>query len=94
MPPRTKGLRPSPQPNRTYNGPTVPTLYDPNWQYFTNLTADQIAWFQAQPEWANFLAYVALSPPTATIGVPVAVVNSVLQTVGITLVTTKPAIKL
>lgn len=51
--------QPSPQPNRIYSGPVVPVAYDSNWQYFTNLTMDQVAWFQAQPEWA---AYVATQP--------------------------------
>lgn len=50
------GYKPSPQPNRTYNGPAVPVVYDPNWQLFTNLTQAQIAWFQAQPEWTAKVA--------------------------------------
>ncbi len=67
---------------RIYSGPDVPTTYNPDWQYFKNLTPAQIGWFQAQPEWQNFLAYVALSPKTATVGVPPAVVNSALQAAG------------
>ncbi len=66
----------------TYSGPAVPIAYDENWQKFVNLTPAQIAWFEAQPEWHNFLAYVALSPQTATVGVPPAVVNAALQAVG------------
>lgn len=80
-----------PPPIRTYTGSATPAAYDPNWQYFTNLTPDQIAWFQAQPEWQNFLSYRALSPKTTPIGVPVAVVNSALQAVNKTLaITAKP----
>lgn len=78
---QTPGYTPSPPINRTYIGPDVPVAYQDGWQYFNNLTADQIAWFQAQPEWQNFLSYVALSPQTATVATPVAVVNSVLATV-------------
>lgn len=74
--------QPSPQPSRIYSGPAIPVSYDSNWQYFTNLTLDQIAWFQAQPEWQNYIAYVALSPKTAQAGVPIAVVNATLQAVG------------
>lgn len=73
---------PSPQPVTIYSGPTVPTAYDSNWQYFTNLTLDQIAWFQAQPEWAAFLAYVALSPKTATPATPAVVVSGALSIAG------------
>lgn len=62
----------SPQPNRTYSGPDVPTAYDPNWQFFNNLTFQQVEWFQAQPEWQNFTAWVALNPATATINANVA----------------------
>lgn len=71
-----------PQKPRVYSGPDTPAAYNEDWQYFTNLTPDQIAWFQAQPEWQNFLAYVALSPFTATAAVPVAVVNATLQAAG------------
>lgn len=84
--------KPTIEPNRTYSGPDVPIAYDQNWQYFTNLTKDQIAWFQAQPEWANFKAYVALSPKTATVGVPTAVVNAALQAVGQPLAVSKNAL--
>lgn len=45
-----------------YSGPEIPTAFDPNWQSFVNLTPDQIAWFQAQPEWRNFLASAELNP--------------------------------
>lgn len=72
--------KPSPQIPTTYFGPAMPTAYDVNWQYFTNLTKDQIAWFQAQPEWQNFLSYVALSPAAAIVAAPLAVVNSALAT--------------
>lgn len=72
------GYKPSPQKPTMYSGPDVPTTYDPDWQHFTNLTPGQIAWFQTQPEWQNFLSYVALSPKTATVGVPIAVVNAAL----------------
>jgi hypothetical protein len=80
------GYKSSPQPVTIYSGPSVPIAYDPNWQFFTNLTPAQIAWFQAQPEWQNFLQYFALSPTTATAGVPVAVVNTALQAANIPLV--------
>lgn len=73
---------PSPQKPTIYSGPLVPVSYDPDWQYFTNLTSDQIAWFQARPEWQNFLSYVALSPTIATVAAPIAVVNSGLQAAG------------
>lgn len=49
---RTRANMPEP----IYTGPDVPVSYDPNWQMFTNLTTDQIAWFQAQPEWKSFVA--------------------------------------
>lgn len=88
MPPRPNLGPPSPQPIIIYSGPATPTAYDPNWQYFTNLTPDQIAWFQAQPEWQNFLAAVALSPTTATAAMPVATVNAALQAAGKALATT------
>ena len=52
---------------RIYTGPDIPTAYDPAWQYFTNLTSDQVSWFQAQPEWQNFLSYVAIDKSAATI---------------------------
>lgn len=58
--------KPSPQPNRIYSGPEVPTAYDPNWQLFTNLTPNQIAWFQSQPEWGDFVSWVAAVGPDAT----------------------------
>lgn len=70
MPTQTPGFlksKPSPQPNKIYGGPDVPLVYDSNWQYFTNLTPAQIAWFQAQPEWRNFTSWVALSPAAATL---------------------------
>lgn len=86
--------QPSPQPSLVYGGPAVPTAYDPNWQYFINLTPAQVAWFQSQPEWQNFLAYVSLSPATAEAATPVAVVNTALQTVGQTIAVTKPIIAL
>lgn len=62
---------PSPPVNRTYSGPAIPAAYDPNWQLYNNLTADQIARFQAQPEWQNFVSWVALSPSTATVNADV-----------------------
>lgn len=71
--------QPSPQPNRIYSGPDVPTVYDPKWQYFTNLTAAQIAWFQARPEWQNFVSYVSISPKTAMAATPVSVVSGALS---------------
>lgn len=94
MPPRElPGYQPSPQLNRTYSGPAVPTAYDVNWQIYTNLTPDQIAWFQAQPEWANFVAWVALNPAQAT-GQPWAPspteISTILQTAGRT-VSTAPS---
>lgn len=73
--------KPSPQPVRIYSGPIVPNAYDPNWQYFTNLTKDQIAWFQAQPEWSDFVAYVAAAGPSATINanVTTATINATIS---------------
>jgi hypothetical protein len=52
----TPGYVSSPQKSTLYTGPDVPTAYDPDWQHFTSLTPDQIAWFQAQPEWATVVA--------------------------------------
>ena len=63
LPPNYK---PSPQIPTIYTGPDIPTAYDANWQYFTNLTSDQIAWFQAQPEWAAFVATQPATPFSAT----------------------------
>lgn len=76
--------KPSPQPITTYSGPAIPSAYDPNWQYFNNLTSDQIAWFKAQPEWQNFVAYVQLNPTAATInaGVSAATINAALAAAG------------
>lgn len=93
-PARPDNFVPSPQPNRTYSGPTVPQSYDPNWQFFSNLTKDQILWFQAQPEWQNFLAYVALSPKTAQAATPVVIVDSMLQAAGQMVAVAKPIIAL
>lgn len=74
--------KPSPQPKRIsgLNG-ALPTAYDDGWQLFTDLSPEQIAAYQAMPEWQNFLDYVALSPKTATTATPAAVVNGALQTV-------------
>lgn len=66
----------------------MPLAYDVNWQYFTNLTSAQIEWFQAQPEWQNFLTYVTMSPTTATAATPIATVDSALQAAGKVLATT------
>lgn len=85
---------PAPQKPTQYAGPAVPAAYDDNWQYFTNLTPDQIAWFQAQPEWQNFLTFVALNPKAAAVGAPQAVVNSALQAAGQTVAVAKPVIAL
>lgn len=75
--------------NRTYTGPLVPLAYDVNWQEYGNLSPAQIAWFQAQPEWQNFLTYIALDPANATIhaSIGVAGVNAKLQLAGKTLAT-------
>lgn len=35
---------------RLYTGPSIPVVYDPTWQGFTNLTQAQIAAFQSFPE--------------------------------------------
>ncbi len=48
---RDPNYRPSPQKPTIYSGPAVPAAYDPDWQYFTNLTPVQIAVFQSFPEW-------------------------------------------
>lgn len=85
---------PSPQKPTIYSGPNTPTAFDPDWQRFTNLNADQIAWFQAQPEWQNFLAYVALSPATAEASASVSVVNSALQSAGQPIILGTPVIAL
>lgn len=81
-PPLIKRPPPYIQPDRRYLGPSVPVAYDAGWQLFTNLTPAQIAWFQAQPEWQNFLAYVAISPATAVAAISVAAVNTALQAAG------------
>jgi hypothetical protein len=33
-----------------YRGPSIPTVYDPNWGGFDNLTPSQILWFESQPQ--------------------------------------------
>lgn len=48
-----------PPPKR--NNPSIPGVYDDKWQFYVDLTADQIAAYQAMPEWA---AYVATQPVT------------------------------
>lgn len=45
----------------------MPTVYNVKWQTFTDLTPAQVDWYRAQPEWQNFMAWVALDPPNATI---------------------------
>lgn len=67
--------------NTIYGGPATPIAYDPNWQYFTNLTKEQVTWFQAQPEWLNFKAWVRIDPPAATINALVSevTINNALQ---------------
>jgi hypothetical protein len=59
---KPQGYQPSPQKPTIYSGPAVPVAYDLGWQLFTNLTPDQIAWFQAQPEWATFTAAQPANP--------------------------------
>lgn len=88
---------PSPQPITLFQSPpnsngndgAAPLAYDAAWQYFTNLTPFQVAWFQAQPEWQNFLAYVALDPPNATMHAQIGVagVNAKLQAAAVQLAT-------
>lgn len=74
VPPHLRpGYTPSPQKARSYNGPDIPQSYDPDWQHFTNLTKDQIAWFQAQPEWSDFISYVSAAGPAAMINSAVSV---------------------
>ena len=60
------GYKPSPQKPVIYTGPAVPATWDPDWQHFKNLTPAQIAWFQAQPQWAAFVATQPANPFTAT----------------------------
>src|SRR5690348_5565167 len=67
-----------PQPPVIYSGPAVPTAYYSNWQYFTNLTKEQVAWFRAQPEWADFLSAVSLSPTNAKAGMDANAINAIL----------------
>lgn len=43
------------QTNSGLNG-AAPTTWAPNWQTFTDLSATQIAAYQAMPEWQNFVA--------------------------------------
>lgn len=50
-----------PQPPPKYGSDKIPTAYDANWQFYVDLTLEQIAAFQAMPEWA---AYVATQPVT------------------------------
>lgn len=79
------GFTPPPPKVTIYTGPAVPVAYDPNWQLFTNLKPEQVAWFQAQPEWADFVAWVALNPVTATINAQVspAAISSALAAASI-----------
>lgn len=44
------------------NDGAMPTSYNFNWQFFTNLTTSQIAWFRAQPDWAAFVTQVNANP--------------------------------
>lgn len=39
-----------------HNDPSIPTVYDPQWQFYVDLTPDQIAAFQSMPEWAIYCA--------------------------------------
>lgn len=36
--------------DRTYKGPALPEAYNPNWQLYTNLTKEQVRFFQSTPE--------------------------------------------
>lgn len=75
-------------PNSNGNDGAAPLAYDRGWQYFTNLTPEQVAWFQAQPEWQNFCAWVALDSPNATIHAeapPMATINAALQAANVAL---------
>lgn len=49
------------EPPRRRNDPSIPTIYDQNWQFYVDLTPAQIAAYQAMPEWAT---YVATQPVT------------------------------
>lgn len=72
MPPRPNPGPPSPQAPTIYQSPpgsggndgAMPTAYNFNWQYFTNLTPAQITWFESQPDWADFVAAVTANPTT------------------------------
>jgi hypothetical protein len=67
-----------------YTGPTVPSAYDAGWQRFTNLTQDQIAWFQAQPEWKAFVATQPAQPFTAAQMNPTPVLKVMPNPTGVT----------
>lgn len=73
-----------PPPANTSSGlnGAMPQVYDPDWQRYTDLSPTQVEWFRAQPEWANFLALVALSPKTAAAGIPPAAVDAALAVAG------------
>lgn len=83
-PPRlvSPGVAPPPPPAQIYTGPLVPVAYDDNWQHFINLTPEQIAWYEAQPEWQNFCSYVALVPEAASVAMPAEVVAASLDIMG------------
>lgn len=87
-----KGYQPSPQRVTVYTGPAVPTVYDPNWQFLTNLTFAQKSWFEAQPEWQDFLAFAAANPTAASPGMSVSAVSAGLGAFGI--MSAKPVIAL
>lgn len=53
------------------NDGAMPLSYDMRWQYFTNLTPDQIGWFKAQPEWATFMAAQQADPSRTSIPAPI-----------------------
>lgn len=61
------------------NDGATPTVYDPNWQYYTNLTPNQIAWFSSQPQYLVSYAYAqrrqketgVLGPQLTVAGMPV-----------------------
>lgn len=46
-----------PPPKR--DDPSIPTVYDDKWQFYVDLTPEQITAFQAMPEWG---AYVVTQP--------------------------------
>lgn len=85
------GIKKMPPLGRNYQSPpgsnsndgATPTVYDPSWQTYTNLTPNQTAWFSSQPQFLIFYAQnkrwqkeVASGPLSVTLSSATVVVNT------------------